>query len=63
MQIFIEGLLIYCRLIGAAPVAHELIDALWNRLKIPVKTGYGMTELTVVTLLQVGYKPKFPVCS
>ncbi|KAE9379106.1 acetyl-CoA synthetase-like protein [Stipitochalara longipes BDJ] len=37
---------------GAAPVAHELVDALWNRLKIPVKQGYGMTELTVITFLQ-----------
>jgi long-subunit acyl-CoA synthetase (AMP-forming) len=42
---------------GAAPVARELVDALWKRLKIPVKQGYGMTELTVLTFLQVGYQP------
>lgn len=44
------------RFSGAAPLTLELVDALWNRLKIPVKQGYGMTELTVVTFLQVSHK-------
>jgi acyl-CoA synthetase (AMP-forming)/AMP-acid ligase II len=42
----------------------ELVDALWNRLKIPVKQGYGMTEQTVATFCQVRCKPNgFIYCS
>jgi acyl-CoA synthetase (AMP-forming)/AMP-acid ligase II len=41
---------------GAAPLTLELVDALWNRLQIPVTQGYGMTELTGGTFLQVSSK-------
>jgi 4-coumarate--CoA ligase len=29
---------------GAAPLTRELTEALWNRLKIPVKQGFGLSE-------------------
>lgn len=29
---------------GAAPLGRELVEAVWNRLKIGVKQGYGLSE-------------------
>ncbi|KAK0617883.1 hypothetical protein B0T17DRAFT_314331 [Bombardia bombarda] len=29
---------------GAAPLTRELTEAVWDRLKIPVKQGYGLSE-------------------
>lgn len=37
---------------GAAPLTHELINGLWERLTIPVKQGYGLSEVSPVALLQ-----------
>lgn len=38
---------------GAAPLTHELTEAVWNRLKIPVKQGYGLSETAPVTHTQL----------
>lgn len=38
---------------GAAPLTHELTEAVWNRLKIPVKQGYGLSETSPVTHTQL----------
>ncbi|KAH6660162.1 hypothetical protein BKA67DRAFT_530278 [Truncatella angustata] len=37
---------------GAAPLTHELINGLWERLTIPVKQGYGLSEVSPVSHLQ-----------
>lgn len=37
---------------GAAPLTHELINGVWERLTIPVKQGYGLSEVSPVALLQ-----------
>ncbi|KAI0137007.1 putative phenylacetyl-CoA ligase [Xylariales sp. AK1849] len=37
---------------GAAPLTHELINGLWERLTVPVKQGYGLSETSPVTHLQ-----------
>lgn len=37
---------------GAAPLTHELINGVWDRLTIPVKQGYGLSEVSPVALLQ-----------
>lgn len=34
---------------GAAPLTRELVDAVYNRLKIPVKQGYGLSETSPTT--------------
>ncbi|KAK4116440.1 acetyl-CoA synthetase-like protein [Canariomyces notabilis] len=38
---------------GAAPLTRELTDAVWNRLKVPVKQGYGLSETSAVVCCQV----------
>lgn len=38
---------------AAAPLAPDLIHALYDRLKVPVRQAYGLTESTAVTHLQV----------
>jgi len=38
---------------GAAPLTRELIETLWNRLKIPVKQGYGLSETAAATHMQL----------
>ncbi|TPX16656.1 uncharacterized protein E0L32_003597 [Thyridium curvatum] len=38
---------------GAAPLTAELTEALWQRLRIPVKQGYGLSETSPVTNVQL----------
>lgn len=37
---------------GAAPLTGELTEAVYARTKIPVKQGYGMSELSPTTHMQ-----------
>lgn len=37
---------------GAAPLTRDLVNAVWDRLKVPVKQGYGLTETSPVCQLQ-----------
>ena len=37
---------------GAAPLTKELVEAVWNRLKIPIKQGYGLSETSPTTHTQ-----------
>ncbi|KAF4614402.1 hypothetical protein G7Y89_g15334 [Cudoniella acicularis] len=37
---------------GAAPLTRELVDAVWKRLKIPIKQGYGLSETSPTTHVQ-----------
>jgi len=37
---------------AAAPLTLELVKAVWNRLKIPVKQGYGLSETSPGVLIQ-----------
>lgn len=37
---------------GAAPLTRELVEAVYNRLKIPVKQGYGLSETSPTTHTQ-----------
>jgi len=37
---------------GAAPLTRELAEALYTRTKIPIKQGYGMSELSPATHMQ-----------
>ncbi|POS86209.1 hypothetical protein EPUL_001951 [Erysiphe pulchra] len=37
---------------GAAPLTRELVEALYARIKVPVKQGYGLSETSPVTHLQ-----------
>ena len=39
---------------GAAPLTKELIMALYNRLGIPTKQAYGLSETSPATHVQVG---------
>jgi 4-coumarate--CoA ligase len=34
---------------GAAPLTKELVDAVYSRLKIPIKQGYGLSETSPTT--------------
>lgn len=38
---------------GAAPLTNELLELFWSRLKLPVKQGYGLSETSPVTHLQM----------
>ena len=38
---------------GAAPLTRELVDALYERIKVPVKQGYGLSETSPTTHTQV----------
>ncbi len=38
---------------GAAPLTREIVDAVYRRLKIPVKQGYGLSETSPTTHTQV----------
>ena len=44
---------IRCFISAAAPLTTELVEATYKRLKIPVKQGYGLTETSPGTHLQV----------
>ncbi|KAK3075698.1 hypothetical protein LTR53_000740 [Teratosphaeriaceae sp. CCFEE 6253] len=37
---------------GAAPLTRELVDALYKRIKVPVKQGYGLSETSPTTHTQ-----------
>ncbi|TGZ76758.1 acetyl-CoA synthetase-like protein [Ascodesmis nigricans] len=37
---------------GAAPLTEELVKAVWARLQIPIKQGYGLSETAPVTHTQ-----------
>lgn len=37
---------------GAAPLTRELVDAAYNRLKVPIKQGYGLSETSPTTHAQ-----------
>ncbi|EPE10362.1 4-coumarate- ligase [Ophiostoma piceae UAMH 11346] len=41
---------------GAAPLTPELATSLWNRLKIAVKQGYGLSETSPVATLQLPHE-------
>lgn len=38
---------------GAAPLGVDLVEAVWNRLKIGVKQGYGLSETSPATHTQL----------
>ena len=38
---------------GAAPLSRELTEAVWDRLKIPVKQGFGLSETSPVSHIQL----------
>jgi len=38
---------------GAAPLSKDLITALYDRLKLPTKQGYGLSESSCTTHIQV----------
>ena len=40
---------------GAAPLTRELVDAVYKRLKVPIKQGYGLSETSPTTHTQVSY--------
>ncbi|KAL8806185.1 MAG: hypothetical protein Q9182_001460 [Xanthomendoza sp. 2 TL-2023] len=37
---------------GAAPLTHELVDAVYQRIHCPVKQGYGLSETSPTTHMQ-----------
>jgi len=37
---------------GAAPLTRELVEAVWNRIHVPVKQGYGLSETSPTTHTQ-----------
>ncbi|KAL2154853.1 hypothetical protein VTH82DRAFT_3529 [Thermothelomyces myriococcoides] len=37
---------------GAAPLTRELTEAVWNRLRVPVKQGFGLSETSAVVCCQ-----------
>ena len=44
---------------GAAPLTQELVEAVYKRLKVPIKQGYGLSETSPSTHTQVGERPEF----
>lgn len=39
---------------GAAPLTHELVNAMYERIKVPIKQAYGLSETSPGALAQVG---------
>ena len=37
---------------GAAPLTHELVEAVYKRLRVPIKQGYGLSETSPSTHTQ-----------
>ena len=46
---------------GAAPLTQELVEAVYARLKVPIKQGYGLSETSPSTHTQVGKRSNFHV--
>ena len=44
---------IKCFMSAAAPLTKEIVYAIWDRLKIPVTQGYGLSETSPGTHTQV----------
>jgi acyl-coenzyme A synthetase/AMP-(fatty) acid ligase len=44
---------------AAAPLTKEIVNAVWHRLKIPVKQAYGLSETSPATHIQVRYLINF----
>lgn len=44
---------------GAAPLTQELVEAVYKRLKVPIKQGYGLSETSPTTHTQVGTRHIF----
>lgn len=42
---------------GGAPLAADLIRTVYQRLGIPVRQAFGLTESTAVCHIQVGFQP------
>jgi 4-coumarate--CoA ligase len=38
---------------GAAPMTRELAKAMYDRIKVPIKQGYGLTETSPGAMIQV----------
>jgi 4-coumarate--CoA ligase len=38
---------------GAAPMTRELAKAMYDRIKVPIKQGYGLTETSPGAIIQV----------
>lgn len=38
---------------GAAPLTRELTEAVWKRLRVPVKQGFGLSETSAMVCCQV----------
>ena len=38
---------------GAAPLTQELVETVYNRIKVPIKQGYGLSETSPTTHAQV----------
>lgn len=50
---------------GAAPLTQELVEAVYKRLKVPIKQGYGLSETSPTTHTQVStsdMKPSRSLC-
>lgn len=39
---------------GAAPLTQALVENVYNRLGVPIKQGYGLSETSPITHIQVG---------
>lgn len=48
---------------GAAPLTNELVNAMYGRLKIPVKQGYGLSETSPATHVQLWQEWNKPIGS
>lgn len=46
---------------AAAPMTHDLASAMYERIKVPIKQGYGLSETSPGALIQVSrdYSSKF----
>ena len=38
---------------GAAPMTHELVEAMYQRIKVPIKQAYGLSETSPGAVAQV----------
>lgn len=47
---------------GAAPLTQELVEAVYARLKVPIKQGYGLSETSPTTHTQVRKRPEIIFC-